>query len=222
MMLFTKCEEHQPTTEHLSVVIDKTDADSYQPNAEEIFSYLKQEHSSDGLNLTLRYVAETRYAPSHQFQLTRGAVGFLSNEDTRRRKRKRLLAQFKDTLTNYKKSLSPRSEIFRLVVSELNKLSKVTGSRTLLLFADLKEHSFYSVYKKHDVQELLRNPKRIQERFENATTIPNDLTGIALHIIYTPNLKEDQIFTAMIDLYRKVFESRGANIEITRSQIVQF
>lgn len=222
VMLFTKCEEHQPTTQHISVLVDLTDANSYQPHADEIFSYLEQGHSSNGLALTLRYVAETRYAPSHQFQLATGEVGFLSNEDTRRRKRKRLLTQFKDTLTNYKIGLSPRSEVFRLVVDELTIFSQEKGKRSLLLFSDLKEHSFYSVYKKQDVQELLLHPKRIQERFENATVIPDNLTGIAIHIIYTPSLKEDRVFTAMVDLYKKVFESRGATIQITRSQIVKF
>lgn len=222
MIFFTRCEEYQPTNQHLSVLVDLTDADSYQPNADEILSHISQGHSSDGLNITLRYVTETRYVPSHQFQLTTGAVGFLSNEDTRRRKRKRLLTQFKDTLTNYKSGLSPRSEIFRLVVDELSKLSKLKGKRSVLLFADLKEHSFYSVYEKQDVQELLFHPKRTQKRFENATVIPNDLKGIELHIIYTPSLKEDQVFTAMINLYRNVFESRGATIQITRSQIVKF
>jgi hypothetical protein len=222
VMLFSSCEEHQPITQYLSVIIDLTDADSYKPTSKEVFGYLKQGHSSDGLEVALRYVSETRYAPNYEFQISTGAVGFLSNEDTRRRKKKRLLTQFKDTLTNYKKRLCLRSEIFRLVVNELGKLSKVKGKRSLLLFADLKENSFYSVYKKQDIQELLLHPKRTQERFENAISIPDDLTGVEIHIVYAPSLKEDRVFTAMIDLYRNVFESRGAVLNISRSQIVKF
>ena len=221
LTIFIGCEDYEPTTTHLSCIVDVSDKTSYKPRAKDITSYISKGHDSDGLEMTLRYVSETRYAPSYTFTLGKGEVGFLSNEDTRRRKRKRILQQFQDTLqvANHRKE-PKRSEIYRLLVSELNRLSKVEGHKTIVLFSDLEEHSFFSVYRRSDVQQLLKKSKQTGKRFTKAAKLADDLQGITLHIIYTPSLHEDKVFTAMIQLYRNLLESRGAKLSITQSRTV--
>ena len=221
LLCCTACEDYQPQTHHLSVLVDLSDTESYMPSAKEILAFVPQQHSSDGVELTLRYVSDTRYAPSYQFKLGQGEVGFLSNEDTRRRKHKKLLRQFTDSLAvTSKRPENQRSEIFRLLTSELHRLSKTDGTKTIVLFSDLEEHSFFSVYNKRDFWQLLKQPERIAQRFAEATAIPKDLSGVTIHIIYTPKLEEDAVFTAMVNLYRKLLESRGAKLLVTRSQVV--
>jgi hypothetical protein len=108
------------------------------------------------------------------------------------------------------------------VSSELKSLSKKEGTKKLVLFSDLKEHSFFSVYQKSDVAKLLCREEQILQEFLSQTELPDDLSGIALHIVYSPNLAEDQVFTAMIQLYESIFESRGVELHISNEKKVMY
>lgn len=217
VILLTGCQEYQPTNQYLSLIIDLTDKDSYQPSPKEVLSYLNKGDQSDGIELSLRYVAETRYAPKYQFSLPQGETGWLSNEDARRRKRKHLLRQFSDTLSKMNKTqnILPRSEIFRLVVDELTQLSKQEGKRTLLLYSNLREHSsLVSVYDRAQYGKLLKLPKRMAEKLSGELDLPNDLSGITIRILYTPKLEDDKVFTAMVAVYKQLFEPLGAELQV--------
>ncbi len=223
LVLFIGCEEYHPTTKHLSTIIDLTEEDSYKPSAKEVLSYLENGHSSDGVELSLRYVGETRYAEKYQFILPTGETGWFSNEDTRRTKRRMLLQSFNDTLSSYENRLSLRSEVFRLVTQETNRLSKLSGSRSILLYSDLKEHSsLFSVYDKRQVKQLYKSPKLLAQNFSKKVPIAKDLSGITIHILYQPKLQEDQLFTALVALYRAVFESRGASVKVSKTHKISF
>jgi len=221
LILLARCEGYIPSTQALSVIIDATDGENRDARFKHISSHLYKGHSSDGISISLRYVSETRYAPSYEFELPIGDVGLLSNEDARRRKRRMLLSQFKDTLENTKRGLSSQSEIFRLVVDEANKLSKISGRRSILLFSDLKEHSFFSVYKREDLQKLLTSPELVVQEFTDEVSLNENLSGIAIYIVHTPSLEDDKVFTAMIGVYRTILESRGATLVTTRTKRVQ-
>lgn len=206
------CEEHIPITQHLSVIIDLTDTKNEKPKAKEIIDYLDKSHPSDGLGITLCYVSETRYTSKYQFILQQSEVGWFSNEDTQRRKKKKLLQQFRDSLNHHKLEESPRSEIFRLVCNELNNLSKKSGKKKLLLYSDLKENSFFSVYQQRDIIRLLNHQDSVMKEFLSSVYLSDDLSNISLQIIYSPNLEEDKMFTAMVELYQSIFEKRGVQI----------
>lgn len=216
-MLFTGCKEYTPTHQHLSVIIDLTDKDNYRPTPKQVLNYIAKGHESDGLELSLRYVAETRYAPKHHFSLPQGEVGWLANEDMRRRKRKHLLGQFSDTLSTLNKVQKPlpRSEIFRLVIEEVTHLSKQKGKRTLLLYSDLKEFSpLISVYDTRQQARLLKSPQEMAAKLASGIELPHDLSGITIHILYVPSLEDDPLFTAMVAVYREVLEPLGAEIRV--------
>ena len=222
-VLFTGCEEYHPTTKHLSTIIDLTEEDSYKPSTKEVLSYLEKGHSSDGIELSLRYVGETRYAEKYEFVLPTGETGWFSNEDTRRTKRRMLLQSFNDTLSSYQRELSSRSEIFRLVAEEAKRLSKTGCSGSLLVYSDLKEHSsLFSVYDKRQVKQLYKSPKLLAQNFSKKVPMAKDLSGITIHILYQPKLEEDQLFTALVALYRAVFEPRGALVKVSKTYKISF
>ena len=217
-ILFLGCEEYHPTTKYLSTIIDLTEEDSYKPSAKEVLPYLEEGHSSDGIELSLRYVGETRYAEKYQFVLPIGETGWFSNEDTRRTKKRMLLQSFKDTLSNYQNRLSLRSEIFRLTVEEVNRLAMSNSRSTLLLYSDLKEHSsLFSVYDKRQIKLLYKSPKLLAQNFSKKVPIAKDLSGITIHILHQPKLKDDRLFTALVALYRAVFEPRGASVIVSKT-----
>jgi len=220
LLICLSCEEHIPTTQHLSAIIDLTDLQNNPPSTSDVLNYVFKGHPSDGLEINLRYVSETRYTPKYRFVLQESEVGWLSNEDLQRRKRKKLLQQFTDTLKGNQLLESKRSEIFRLVCEELTSLSKKQGSRRLILFSDLKEHSFFSIYQKKDMAKLLYDADAVKRQFLSKVNLPEDLSGIELHIIYNPNLEEDTVFTAMIGLYREILECRGVELFISNEKKV--
>lgn len=213
--LLTGCEQYEPKDQFLSTIIDLTDTPAYLPKAEEILSHLKDGQDSDGLTLSLRYVAETRYSSRKLFSLGKGETGLLSNEDARRRKRKVLLKQFSDTLqvyNNHEQEI-PRSEILRLVVDELKTLSKVSGTKAILLYSNLKEHSsLLSLYNSRDVAKLYASVEKLANGLAEKLELPDELHGITLHILYVPTLEQDRLFTAMVELYRELLEPRGVSV----------
>jgi len=223
LILLTGCEQYQPTSRQVSVIVDNTDGENGLASFEKIKSYMTKGHSSDGLLICLRYVSETRYASSYEFNLPMGATGLSSNEDSRRRKKKRLIAQFKDTLESKHTEFthSSKSEIFRLVVDEANKISENGYSGSLLLFSDLKEHSFFSVYNKLHRKKLLENPEFVAEEFLKQVNFNDNLQGISIYILHTPRLEDDAVFTAMTEVYRIIFESRGAKLITTQTTTVR-
>lgn len=220
MVLLTGCEQYEPTDQYLSTLIDMTDGEAHLPQATEILSYLDGGYESDGLTISLRYVSETRYASRKVFTLGRGETGLLSNEDARRRKRRLLIQQFTDTLQvhNGREQERPRSEILRLVTDELEILSKVSGKRTVLLYSNLMEHSgLLSLYNTRDVSKLYNSRGKLINELTGKLSLPDDLSGITLHILYVPSLEEDRLFTEMVRLYRELLEPRGAEVIIGKT-----
>lgn len=220
MLLFTLvgCQsEEQPKTYNLSVIIDLSDTDNYKPSAEEILSFMPNMKHSDGLTIRLRYVTETRYSDTYSFTLETGVMGLLSNEDQRRRKRKRLLKSFRDSLSHLNSNhvALKRSEIFGVISDELKILSNREGERIVLIFGDLKQHSaYFSVYRKHDVHALVNNPEAITKRFADQFTLADNLSGINMHILNTPKLEDDKVFTAMVRWYRSLLEPKGVKVNV--------
>ena len=177
-------------------------------------------HHADGLELYLTYIAETRYGQQYHFSLKQGTAGLLSNEDQRRRKRKALLKAFADTLrvSNDAHLELKRSEIYLSIANALNRLShnenNINKCRIILL-SDLKQHSsWFSVYRPKDLTLLKNNPEAVVELFESQSDIPNDLSGITLHIIYKPTVEDDAVFTALVNIYRKLLEPKGMQIHV--------
>ena len=215
--LFSCDATYVPKMQYLSVIIDLSEIDSYRPQAKDILQFLGTGNHADGIDLNLKYIAETRFSEQFNFKLGIGDTGLLSNEDQRRRKRKSLLNTFADTL-NAKNSTSEslkRSEIFLSLVSELNRLSETNDSPQILLFADLKQHSdWFSVYRASGVELLLNDFEKAIELFETKMSIPKDLSGITLNIVYKPTLQEDEIFSAFVALYRRILEPRGLKITV--------
>lgn len=217
-VLLVQCQEHTPQMQYLSTIIDLTEENSSAPSPDEVLSFLGGNHPSDGIELSLRYVTETRYAQRHQFVLPIGDTGWLSNEHDRRSKHKQLLSRFGDTICHHQRKVRFGSEIFRLVVEEVVYLSDKQGDRQVLLCSDLKQHSsLYSVYDVKQLDKLYRDGDSVVAHF--ASVVPEvDLNGINVHILFTPELRDDRLFTTMVDVYRKVLEPLGATVKVSNNR----
>jgi len=219
-LLTVNCTEpHEPQWQHLSVAIDKTEANGTMPRVDDILKRLHHCHLSDGISLTIIPISDIRYTTRQNFLLDIGETGWLANEDTRRMLRKRLFGLFKDSLeemTSKKQDLK-RSDIFRAIINEINALASKTGKRTLLVYSDLKEHSFFSVYNKRQLKELFDSPSKVKNLFESQMEISSDLSDITIIIVHVPVFEDQLLFTQMVDLYKDVLEPRGAKVIVGQS-----
>ena len=213
------CEQEAPNNHHVSLIVDRSEEDSYAPDTDDVETYLTDASPNDGITIGLSYVSDTPYASKYSFVLKPGTTGLLSNEDQRRKQIRKFHKQFNDSLDYYNNEQEPlrRSDIFRVVVRELDHLSKQQGERTLLIFSDLKEHSsLYSVYHPRNRQQIVKNPIKVGDYFNEETEPSKDLEGITVHIIYEPSIEDTEVFTAMVTIYRNLIEPYGGKLLIGR------
>lgn len=215
-MLLTGCEEAIPPQEHHTVVlIDRTEIDGYKPSATELIQQIKPQSTEAGVRITLRSISDITYNSKQTFELPKATLGWMGNEDQRRKNIKKFYKQFGDSIetSNQKEHRFSRSEIYRSLIEELNQLAKVSGTKKVLLFSDLKEHSFFSVYNKQHLDLLEKHPKKVQKLFEQAIPV-DDLKGIELHILYQPTLEDAHLFSQLLAIYKKILEPKGVTITV--------
>lgn len=217
-LLLTGCEEPVPQkVQYTTVLIDQTEKDGYQPNAKELLTQIIPNRASDGVHVTLRSISDITFNPKQTFVLSKATLGWMANEDKRRKTLKKFYKRFEDSLVTFHRETKgfQRSEIFKSVVEELNELTKVEGTKKVLLFSDLQEHSFFSVYHKHHLYLLEKHPEKVQQLFEEAIPITmNNLKDIELHILYQPTLKDAKLFSQLVTLYKNILEPKGVIITV--------
>ncbi|QMU66229.1 MAG: hypothetical protein GKR88_19395 [Flavobacteriaceae bacterium] len=217
LTLLTSCEDEIMPSQHtVSILIDRTDPEGYAPSGEFILRALPKVHLADGLELSITNIGDTHYNERQSFLLEKGETGWLANEDKRRKQYKFLKKQFADSLTafNARDYQYIRSDIFRSLAKELNRLGRKKGKRALWLFSDLKEHSFFSVYNPKDVYRLAKDPEKVAREFESSIPLVENLSGVTLVIIYKPTLDDTELFSQLVRLYRTILEPKGGIIKI--------
>jgi hypothetical protein len=72
-----------------------------------------------------------------------------------------------------------------------------------------------SFYNKSVLNSIKKEPDKIKQYFESQIKL-NKLNGIKIYIIYQPrNTEEDNAFSIVSGFYKQLFESKGADVEIT-------
>lgn len=200
----------------ISILIDRTDPDGYLPSEEFILGALPKIDLTDGLELSVTNIGDTHYNDRQSFLLEKGETGWMANEDQRRKQFKLLKKQFAGALSKFNSQEYDydRSDIFRSLAKELDRLSIQKGNREIWLFSDLKEHSFFSVYKPSDLYRLSKYPQKVVTEFNASTGLPQDLSGITLVIIYQPTIEDAELFSSLVRLYRKILEPKGVTIKV--------
>ncbi len=107
------------------------------------------------------------------------------------------------------------SECFLTIANELQLMKNKSGERNVLLvFSDLQENSnLFSCYTKANQELLYESPDTISQIFESMHLLPKNLNSIKVIFIFQPLTRpQDQKFEAMVKIYRKLLESRGATV----------
>jgi hypothetical protein len=128
-------------------------------------------------------------------------------------------------LGTYKK---PESRIYESICKELHALTDIDAERKFFIVSsDLVENSeLLYAYKESFLRIIATDREKakevVKEKFEDASELPNDLKGIVIYILYKPDSKSNDIlFTFFRELYRTIFEKRGAVVYVKSTNIIK-
>jgi len=206
-----------PATTEISAFRDITDKHLAQPDANEIFSLYNLENKWNGAIFHFTDVTNVSYNQEKSAKLE-ARNEWLSNELDRNKE----IAKFKNEVSGiiayYKKVTigKDNSSVYVPIARELNRLHESKADKKiLLLYSDLMENtSEMSFYDKRNLKLLKTNPVAISKYFE--AQIPLQcLQGINIYIIFQPNgIEEDGQFKIVSEFYKKMFEAKGAVVQI--------
>lgn len=139
--------------------------------------------------------------------------------------RKKIIRWFyqsvRDAVTQFNEATkydsAPKSECFRIIAGELMWMKKTEATtNTLFIYSDLQENStLFSTYTKADVTLLEKYADLAIQRLNNSRLLPERLDGFEITVIFCPPTRSADIaFRRMADIYRRVFEPRGATFSI--------
>lgn len=173
-----------------------------------------------------RYSSISSLNHNAEYELSlEGESNLLSNELERREAikdfeasiEKVLHSQSRNTYHNY-------SSIWKPIVREIEKLQAYSGAKLLLVYSDLQENNkWFSIHRRKDLQRLIKQSDEVKEQFlaEAKAIKPSD-SLLKVIVVYQPkNMKDDERFTRLADLYRSIFKELDIPISF-KTQITSY
>lgn len=231
VIAFTSCINKSKNTEDdvaVSVINDKTDSILLHPGA----TLLPVLGLSQNKNraVTFRYCEITDKTLIPVINLTLPSGETTKNKNVRNEPlfREQEILNLYDSIKKIFNSAATNrgyldhSECFKTIASELTVLTQnKSPKKYLLVYSNLYEHSsIWSLYSADARQTLFNNPQNILELFEKTKLLPGNLKGIQVIFIYEPlDMKDDQIFNAVVAIYKTLIEKRGGTCRIQASNV---
>jgi hypothetical protein len=230
LFIFASCTDTPKGKSHISVsaLVDITDARMIYPDPEAyvaLFGLGKDESPEATFRITTMTDRETNEDIELWLPGEAEAEKENTNEDVHFRKRQvvTFYKAIRDTTAYFLKAHTKSdtalrySECFKAIASELSQL-KAAGptTATLLVFSDLQENSaLFNCYSAAGQVQLLKGADGVVKRFDDSKLLPATLSNMAIYFVYKPLSREDDArFTAMVKVYRKLLEKRGASIHV--------
>jgi hypothetical protein len=207
------------TVTEVTVMRDITDIQIAQPKLADISSLLNLDNSKwNGADV--RFVDITDVSYNHTSETSINAENqWMGNEFDREKKVKNFYAQITQILANAEKETNGKnnSSVYIPIANELSRLSQSPAKkRILLVYSDLIENTDQlSLYNKSKFSLIQSNPDAIRTYFTAQVPL-RKLDGIKIYLIYQPsNTETDEEYKIVSGFYKKLFESKGATVEIT-------
>jgi hypothetical protein len=208
------------TSETEAVVIrDITDTYLSQPKPEDITKLFGLDNSQwNGANFRFVEISNVSYNPTFEASII-AENKWMGNEFERQKKVKVFYENISKILNKADKETvgKDNSSIYATVAKELNKLSQSKAeNRILLIYSDLMENTTDLSFYKNNILHLLKEkPDLILKYFEAEVPLQR-LDGIKIYMVYQPaNTEQDNWYKVSSGFYMKLFESKGAIVEIS-------
>ena len=215
-----------PSSTIQPVLIDTTEEDSYKPTAEVIKPHAILPEREASMYFSIMPINDLAYNTHNGVFISRADVGVFYDELSR----KIVVDDFHDkvdSLLHYLDTLhygTNQSTIFRSIVGEARFLMKQEcDQRKLAVYSDLEENSSFFSLKNRSHRKLLDDSERLQEFFEDQYNLGEDesFEGLIIEIYHVPTFQTERSFDAFLELYRDIFEPRGATVTHELSIITQ-
>jgi hypothetical protein len=212
------CTSQNLVISEVVVLRDITDKQLAQPNVDEILSLFNLENKWNGGIFRFTDLTNVSYNQTVEIKL-QARNEWLSNELDRDKEIKQFKNNISETISNSEKEAvgKDNSSVYFPIAKELNRLSQSTSTKkVLLVYSDLMENTAeMSFYDNQNYSLLKTNPGSIRKYFDSQFRL-NNLSEIKIYLVYQPlNIGEDEIYKVVSGFYKNLFESKGAEVEIT-------
>lgn len=228
-----KASKEQPDSIYVTTVVDITDSRQVYPDAEHILPLFgfKNNEASEAM-FKICTVTDKELNPAIEFRLPNGIETEKDNLEDDPDFRQKLIVKFFTSIRNTIAAFNTKvisdtainhSECFKSISNELQSLvNQKSVKRVLLVYSDLQENSaFFNCYSKSNQKLVQSNPERVADIFDTAGLMPKGLKNITVSFIYNPISREDDIrFMAMLKVYKKLLEVRGAKVTVSASNSI--
>ena len=209
---------HTLSTETV-VINDHTDFFTVRPKADDIKNLYDFKNSTWNEGI-FRLVNITDLNINKTYKANIESENYLlSNKFKRKEKIKVFLSDMNKIIVSSEKEEigKDNSAIYEPIAKELNRLSQSKAdNRYMLVYGDLMQNTDeISFYDKNTFSTLTSHPEKIRKYFETQIKL-GDLHGIKIYMIYQPtNVRQDEQYKVVSSFYKKLFEEKGAIVEIT-------
>jgi hypothetical protein len=232
LFVVASCNKKQntPSPVHASctsVIDDRTDSFALHPLADPILSICDFQCDRDQeASLRLVLLTDKLLNPIEEIHLSDGKASEAKNVNDEVDNREQLVYSYCDAFRNAVDNLPKRfvaggtlqhSECFATIASEMEYLSGNRASqKTLIVFSDLQENSdVFSCYTPSSLKLLQNHPEKVAVLLQSRHPLPRNLVGITVYFVYLPlTRQQDQQFSAMVDIYRRLLKERGARVVV--------
>lgn len=216
-VLFSSCNP-KPITQEISIVLDLISTNFSHISLND---FKKKSIISKNVNnseaVRIQGITEFGFNQIKSFMLDSVSIALLSNDYERKHEIKKYYTNIDSALLELSKNKKERvgSVIFKILSEELNILSKSKADKRILVInTDLMEKSFIDFYDQDIFNEIVNQPKHIQNLLIEKYPM-NKLKGIEIYILYKPIDKIDnERFEIVSDFYKIFLESYGAHVSI--------
>jgi hypothetical protein len=223
IILLAGCSQINNTSDSadVSVIWDITDSMMVTPKLSEITSlYALDKDIWDEGKFRLLNVTDVSINKIHEASIE-SENEWLSNKFKRNEKVKKFYSGIEEILTGASKQKigKDNSSLYLPIAKELNRLSISKASeRVMLIYSDCMENTDeMSFYDNQKLSLLKTNPDSVKKYFDSQLKL-EDLTGIKIYFVFQPlNMKQDEVYRIVSGIYKNLFESKGAVVEITAS-----
>jgi hypothetical protein len=215
----------KPLSISITVAVDPTNKRAYYPTPDEVLRQFNfTERPEAACNLRLRLIGDKQHTISKTIRLADAKTMAAGNTTFDSRYRDRNIEAFikcgRNEIQDFYHAIDTskeveHSEIYRTLTQELWLLVRDSSDKKVVIaVTDAREKSelFDSYRAKHfDV-------KKVAERLNRAYPLPENLQGVAIIFLFNPrDRNEDIAFSRSIELFKHLYESRGAKVEVKTS-----
>jgi hypothetical protein len=215
------CTFQSPDTTEVVVLHDITDNHLSQPDSEQVMRLFELEKDKlKGGIFRLSDITDVSFNKTNETRLETVNV-WMANEFERDDEIAKFKSEIGRIINEAKKGDYERknSSIYIPIVRELTKLkASHSNRRILLVYSDLMENTQeLSYYRNGDFIRLKEDPESVKKQLEQSGKA-DSLSGIEIRFIYQPpDTKSDKRFREVSDLYKKMFEEKGAKVIVSAS-----